>query len=91
VVRVKEPSASTVGAAFEQARAAEQVLEQKDLAASFQSLLGKVNIVVTLGNEIVKVCSRFHYGKSAVLIFAPDSSLCKPCLANTLHGVTGEI
>ncbi|KAF8239905.1 hypothetical protein L208DRAFT_1449630 [Tricholoma matsutake] len=55
VVRVMKSSTSTVGAAFEQATAASQRLEQKDLAASFQSLLAKVKIVVTLGNEIVKI------------------------------------
>jgi hypothetical protein len=91
VVRVMEPSTSTVGAAFEQATAAAQRLEQKDLAASFQSLLAKVQIVVTLGNEIVKVRSRLHYAKPAVLIFVIDPSLCKPCLANTLRRITDKM
>lgn len=87
VIHVAARTTSAVRAALHLARVAGEKLDQNNLTSSFDSLLAKVNVLITMGNAISKV---FPFcALSTVLIFVIDASLREPCLAITVRGVTG--
>lgn len=55
VVHIMHTSPSAVATVLQQAHKVGQELEEIDLTSSFLSLVGKVNVLVKMGNSISKV------------------------------------
>jgi hypothetical protein len=69
---------------------AKTVSSQMNVVTPFGSLLGKVEILVKVGDEVAKVCPVLSSSSSQCPKTVADPSLCQFCVASTLRGAEGK-